>query len=94
MEFNLGLGGYYLSVFIKKIYKMGEKIIENPILYAIINLAAVVIIMLFFCKIYIDVAIKIEMSNRQDPIVEKLDTLINIYKNERRNEIGDTTALH
>lgn len=63
---------------------MGEWIKDNPILSSIINCALCLIIVFLLIKIYVDNRIdKRIIYEYQKPIVEKLDTLIKLYSDER-----------
>lgn len=63
---------------------MGEWIKENPVLSSIINCALCLIIVFLLIKIYVDNRIdKRIIYEYQKPIVEKLDTLIKLYSDER-----------
>lgn len=64
---------------------MEEWIKKNPILYALINFALSLLILMIAIKIYADYRIDHKIIHEyQKPIVEKLDTIINLYRDERR----------
>lgn len=61
---------------------MGDWLKNNPILSSFINISLCIIVILLFVRIYIDKRIDNRIINEyQKPIIEKLDTLINLYKN-------------
>lgn len=63
---------------------MGEWIKENPVLSALINCALCLVILFLVIKIYVDKRIDNRIIYEyQKPIVEKLDTLIKYYNDER-----------
>lgn len=63
---------------------MGEWIKENPGLYAVINFSLCLIVVMIALKFYIDYRVDDRIINEyQKPIVEKLDTLIKYYQDER-----------
>ena len=63
---------------------MGEWIKENLGLYAVINFALCLIIVMVVVKAYADYRIDHRIIDEyQKPIVEKLDTLIKYYQDER-----------
>lgn len=78
---------------------MDERIKNHPFLYALINLALGVIFTLIMCKFYFKGYIDDRIDHRiineyQQPIIGKLDTLINYYQDERRDEVRDTTVIY
>lgn len=73
---------------------MGEWMKNNPILSALINFALCLIVLfaIFFTsvKTYIDRRIDYRIIEEyQKPIVEKLDTLIILYSNERSDRTNN-----
>ena len=63
---------------------MGEWMKENPVLSAVINCALCVILFFLLIKIYVDKRIDHRIINEyQRPIVERLDTIIKLYNDER-----------
>jgi len=69
---------------------MGEWIRENPGLYAVLNFALCLIFLMIAVKVYADYRIDNRIINEyQKPIVEKLDTLIKYYQDERVYRSGN-----
>ncbi len=67
---------------------MGEWMKENPVLSGLINFALVILLTLFFCKIYIDYKTNEEMGQlkRQlNQIESATDTIITIIQDERED---------
>lgn len=63
---------------------MGEWIKENPVLSALINCTLCLVMLFLIIKIYVDKRIDNRIIYEyQKPIVEKLDTLIKYYSDER-----------
>lgn len=59
---------------------MGEWLRENPVLSSLINIALCLIIVILLIKIYVNKRIDDRIINEyQQPIVEKLDSLINYF---------------
>jgi tetrahydromethanopterin S-methyltransferase subunit G len=54
---------------------MGEKIRENPILYAIVNFALCLITVIIFAKFYIDYRFN-DISDKVDNINSNIETII------------------
>ena len=69
---------------------MGSWIKNNPISYAIINMVLCILLLSLIFKVYTDNRIdKRIIEEYQQPIVEKLDTLINYYEDGRRDKNRD-----
>jgi hypothetical protein len=67
---------------------MDERINNHPFIYALINLALGIVLTLLICKIYFKDYIDDRIDHRiineyQQPILNKLDTLINYYEDGR-----------
>lgn len=69
---------------------MGSWIKNNPVSYAIINMVICILLLTLIFKVYTDNRIdKRIIEEYQQPIVEKLDILINYYEDGRRDENRD-----
>lgn len=62
---------------------MGEWIKENPVLSSLINFALIILITLFFCKVYIDYKTNKEMGQfkqQLNQIESATDTILTIIR--------------